>query len=79
MSCTAEGGTLRSNLSPLALRAGAAAGFRSPAAKNDPPDRFLYAASSPSERKTIKRATEKVALFMVPKVGLEPVSSGMCT
>ena len=69
----AEGGTLRSNRSPLALSADAAAGFHSPAAKNDPLDRFLHAASSPFERQTKKRSARfRVLLFLVPKVGLEP-------
>ena len=63
-----------SSLNPLAACAprGAASGFRYPAAKNDPPDRFFLAAPSPSEPKDQRGRYLKVPSSLVPVVGLEP-------
>lgn len=69
----AEGGTLRLNISPPALRADVAEGFCFPPAENDPPDRFFYAALSPYL--SIDQNEEPPIgwfFILVPKVGLEP-------
>ena len=73
----AEGGHFRSSLSPLALRADAAAGFRSPASENDPPDRFLHEASSLSEILSIDMGVKFTPISMERETGLEPATSAL--